>query len=181
MVQIIPIKSLSEYLCNGTLSDYLPVSCGVPHGSLRGPSFFIYMNNLEECELSLSALTYDDDTSLTLSANDPATFEQKLNKDLDGVQKWLKPNKLTLNVKKTKYMIIESHCRLRHLNGDLNVTVNSQQLTRVTNYRYLGIEVDEALGWQSHVDSICKKVSAGIGALKTYSFPGASANPTENV
>ena len=63
-------------------------------------------------------------------------------------------------------MIIGSHYRLRHLNGDLNVTANSQQLTRVTNYRYLGIEVDEALGWQSHVDTICKKVSAGIGALK---------------
>ena len=60
-------------------------------------------------------------------------------------------------------MIIGSHHLLRHLNGDLNVTVNSQQLTRVTNYRYLGIEVDEASGWQSHVDTVCKKVSAGIG------------------
>ena len=69
-------------------------------------------------------------------------------------------------IKKTKYMIIGSHYRLRNLNGDLNVTVNSQQLTRVTNYRYLGIEVDEALGWQSQVHIICKKVSAGIGALK---------------
>ena len=39
-------------------------------------------------------------------------------------------------------------------------------MTRVTNYRYLGIEVDEALGWQSQVDTICKKVSAAIGALK---------------
>ena len=85
---------------------------------------------------------------------------------MDEVQKWLKSNKLSLNVKKTKYTIIGSHHRLRHLNGDLNVTVNSQQLTRVTNYRYLGIEVDEALGWQSQVDTICKKVSAGIGALK---------------
>ena len=63
-------------------------------------------------------------------------------------------------------MIIGNHCGLSHLNGDLNVTVNSQQLTQVTNYRYLGIEVDEALRWQSHVDTICKKVSAGIGALK---------------
>ena len=34
------------------------------------------------------------------------------------------------------------------------------------NYRYLGIEVDEALGWQSQVDIICKNVSAGLGALK---------------
>ena len=116
--------------------------------------------------VSSSALMYADDTSLTLSAYDPTTLEEKLNKDLDEVQKWLKSNKLTLNVKKTKYMIIGSHYRLRHLNGDLNVTVNSQQLTRVTNYRYLGIEVDEALGWQSQEDIICTKVSAGIGALK---------------
>ena len=36
----------------------------------------------------------------------------------------------------------------------------------MTNYRYLGIEVDKALGWQSHVDTTRKKVSAGIGALK---------------
>ena len=34
----------------------------------------------------------------------------------------------------------------------------------------LGIEVDKALGWQSHVDIICKKVSAGIGALKHIRF-----------
>ena len=63
-------------------------------------------------------------------------------------------------------MIVGSHYQLRKLNGDLNVAVNSQQLTRVTNYRYLGIEVDEASGWQSQVDIISTKVSAGIGALK---------------
>ena len=47
---------------------------------------------------------YADDTSLTLSAYDPTTLEEKLNKDLEEVQKWLESNKLTLNVKKTKYM-----------------------------------------------------------------------------
>ena len=75
---------------------------------------------------------YADDTSLTLSTYDPTTLEEKLKKYLDEVQKWLKSNKLTLNVKKTKYMITGSHYQLRNLNGDLNVTVNSQQLTWVT-------------------------------------------------
>ena len=68
-------------------------------------------------------------------------------------------------------MIIGSHYRLRHLNGDLNVTVDSQQLTRVTNYRYLGIEVDKALGWQSQ----------RYRGLETHSFPGALPKPTRNV
>ena len=95
---------------NGTLSDYLPVSIVVGSHKVLLPCFctllLIYINDLQECELSSSALMYADDTSLTLSAYDPATFEEKLNKDLDEVQKWLKSNKLTLNVKKTKYMII---------------------------------------------------------------------------
>ena len=39
-------------------------------------------------------------------------------------------------------------------------------MTWVTNYRYLGIEVDKTLRWKSQVDTIRKKVFAGIGALK---------------
>ena len=66
-------------------------------------------------------------TALLEATNNCYLNIDKLNKDLDEVQKWLKS-------KKTKYMIIGSHYRLRHLNGDLNVIVNSQQLTRVTNY-----------------------------------------------
>ena len=38
---------------------------------------------------------------------------------------WLKSKKLTLNVKKTKQMIIGRHFRLRHLDGDLKFTVNN--------------------------------------------------------
>ena len=116
---------------------------------------------------------YADDTSLTLSNNDPVTLEEKLNEDINEVQKWLQSNKPTVNVKKTKYMNIGSHYRLRHLNEDLNVRVDSQQLMRAITYRYLGIEVDEALGWQCQVDMICKKVSTGLRGLKTYSYPGA--------
>ena len=89
-----------------------------------------------------------------------------INKDIDEVQKWLQSNKLTLNVKKTKYMIIGSHYRLRHLNKELGVRVDSQQLMRATTYRYLGIEASEALGLQCQVDTICKKVSVGLWVLK---------------
>ena len=33
-------------------------------------------------------------------------------------------------------------------------------------YKYLGVELDETLTWHSHIDSIIKKVSGGLRALK---------------
>ena len=53
------------------LLDYPPVSCGMLQGSLLGPLFLIYINDLQECELSSSPLMFADDTSRTLSAYDP--------------------------------------------------------------------------------------------------------------
>ena len=81
---------------------------------------------------------YADDMSLTFSADNRATLEEKLNEDINGVQKWLQSNKLTLNVKKTKYMIIGSHYRLRHLNEDLDIEVTNQQLMRATTLKISG-------------------------------------------
>lgn len=98
----------------------------------------IYINDPQECRLSSSVLMYADDMSLTFSADNRATLEEKLNEDINGVQKWLQSNKLTLNVKKTKYMIIGSHYRLRDLNEDLGIKVTNQQLMRATTLKISG-------------------------------------------
>ena len=54
-------RSQSTYV-NRTLSDYLPISCGVSQGSaVLGPLLFlIFINDLQECELSSSVLMYAD-------------------------------------------------------------------------------------------------------------------------
>ena len=54
-----------------------------------------YLDNL------LSLLMYANDTSLTFSADNYATLEEKLKEDINEVQKWLKSNKLTLSVLKS--------------------------------------------------------------------------------
>ena len=49
---------------------------------------------------------------------------------------------------------------------NFEINVNDQSLSRVGSYGYLGIEVDETLSWQIQVDTMVKKVSAGLGVLK---------------
>ena len=45
---------------------------------------------------------YVDDTTLTCSAENADTLQVEMNSDLSKIPTWLKVNKLTLNVKKTK-------------------------------------------------------------------------------
>ena len=35
-------------------------------------------------------------------------------------------------------------------------------------YKCLGIDLDENFFWDSHIDNIAKKVSAGLGAIRRF-------------
>ena len=89
----------------GNTPDFLPMTCGVPQGSLLGPMLFIlYINDLEKnLEISKVSL-HADDTALYIQARTQAGIMLELRLELSVVHEWLKPNKLTLNVDKTKYM-----------------------------------------------------------------------------
>ena len=70
------------------------------------------MNDLPSCGVFSKTRMYADDTTVTSAAEDPDTLQVKMNSDLNKIQTWLKVNKLTLNVKKTKYMLIGSRPKL---------------------------------------------------------------------
>ena len=115
---------------------------------------------------------YADDTCLTASTIDPEMLQFKLKHDLEVVRSWLHVNKLiTLNIKKTKYLIIASNYRLNQMKRNFEINVHDQSLSRVGSYGYLGIVVDETLSWQTQVDTMVRKVSAGLGvSKKVYDF-----------
>ena len=55
---------------------------------------------------------------------------ENINKDLDNILEWLNTNKLSLNVKKTKFMIF--HYRQRKIdNLNHNLKINSEPIERV--------------------------------------------------
>ena len=67
---------------------------------------------------------------------------------------------------KTKYMIVATQFRLKHLEHQFNIHVDCKPLSRDETYKYLGVEVDQSLTWSAHVDKIAKKISGGIGVLR---------------
>ena len=45
--------------------------------------------------------------------------------------------------------------------------IDEHFLVRAKTCKYLGIDLDENLSWDSHVDNIVKKVSAGFGGIRS--------------
>ena len=61
---------------NGTKSNTLGMSCGVPQGSVLGPLLFIiYTNNLPDCIENATAILFADDTTMYESASNIMYYE----------------------------------------------------------------------------------------------------------
>ena len=117
---------------------------------------------------------FADDTHLTFSAANIHGIDHSQNQDLENVSEWLAANKLTLNALKTEYMLIGSRQRIRTFKSSSILVINDGPIDRVEHVKSLGLDIDESLSWNKHIEIISKKTASGIGALKRMSpfFPG---------
>ena len=144
------------------------IKCGVPQGSIVGPLFFLlYINDLPQCLNKTKPRLFADDTNLTASGDSITDLETAVNSDLENLRKWLIANKLSLNVAKTEFMLIGSKTMIKK-NSDsrLNVFIENKQIKQVSECKTLGVIVDRHLSWKSNSENICKKITAGISAIR---------------
>ena len=63
---------------NGTLSDLMDVTSGVPQGSILGPLLFLlFMNDLSE-RITSSCILYADDVKIWGPSDNPVTLQKSL-------------------------------------------------------------------------------------------------------
>ncbi len=150
-----------KVVIEGEESGSVPVTSGVPQGSVLGPILFvIYINDLPDHIISQVRL-FADDTAvyITIRHEDDG---KTLQHDLDTLQVWEKNWDMHFN---------PSKCQILHISRTKSpvtssYTLHGQVLEAVASAKYLGATISNNLSWNQHITNITNKANSTLGFVK---------------
>ena len=96
----------SRPLVDTETSNTYDIEFGTPQGSCLGPLIFlIFCNDLQLHLDHMTCFQFADDTTLLFGHKNKYYMRYCIESDLETLQDWFNANKLTLNLKKTVYML----------------------------------------------------------------------------
>ena len=146
---------------DGEESESIPVTSGVPQGSVLGPILFlIYINDLSDGIFSKVRL-FADDTALYLTIegkDDGAALQQ----DLDRLSVWESMWDMEFNP--SKCQVVQVTGSRRPMNTIY--MLHGQVLEAVTSAKYLGVDIASTLSWNSHIDRVVGNANRSLGFIR---------------
>lgn len=147
----------------GSLSGTLPVTSGVPQGSILGPLLFlVYINDMPDA-VSSSILLFADDTKCLRSVPHSIHFSTVLQEDLDLLCLWSSNNLIAFN--KAKSAVLRFHAStnlpsapLYHVNGTYMLAVNT--------LRDLGVTMSSDISFSEHINCVVTKAYRMLALLR---------------
>ena len=150
---------------NNVYSSFLPITQGVPQGSVLGPLFYIiYANDLVKTFQNCNVAMYADDTMLYTANPNFDISVGKMQGDINSLAKWCKANGIAVNTEKSKLMVFGSTNVIGNL-PQFEITFLNEPMQMVSSYKYLGITLDSQLTYNLHVN---KMVSLAAGKIKQF-------------
>ena len=147
-------------------SSYTEVICGVPQGSILGPLLFIvYINDLAKVSELIKLILFADDSSTHAAHSELENLQSIMTTELEKIASWLTENKLTLNISKTKAMIICPRQKL-YDKKSVNIKLLGEKINLVSSLKFLGVIIDEHLTWNLHIQNLCGKISRSVGMMR---------------
>ena len=109
----------------------------------------------------LSFYLFADDTNIYFEASDLFTLQKVMNRELRKIKKWFAADKLALNIDKTIYIIF--HSPSRKLTEPFVLKFGRKKIFRTDHVKFLGILLDETLGWKPHLLELSRKLARSVG------------------
>ena len=167
---------------NGINSDMLPISTGVPQGSILGPLLFIiYINDLSHATTLFKFICFADDSNLLGNLQNAAVMTpagggicHTTNGELQKVADWMAVNKLSLNASKTRLMVFMYRQRQTPATeipvpllpeADCNLYLNGEKIKKVREFNFLGVTINQCLSWKPHTNILAAKIGKNVGIL----------------
>jgi hypothetical protein len=172
MVKEVALNWVQSYLTGNSppisIVHFLPLmlNCGIPQGSCLGPLLYlIYTNDLPYALAETQATIFADDTTMYAARQSVQQVQQAL----ENIREWVCQNKLVLNTKKTKVMLVCS-TRKRPKQHGIQLSLGGVQIEEVSETKLLGMQLDSCLSWPSQITNVTKfiKTACKIRRIAKY-------------
>ncbi len=144
-------------------SNSITLNVGAPQGCVLSPLLYsLYTHDCVSSHSSTSIIKFTDDTVVLglISNNDETAYLD----EVERLTSWCQDNCLSLNVSKTKELIVDF--RKRHLLPYTPLMISKTPVERVSSFKYLGVNISEDLTWTTHIQTQVKKARQRLYHLR---------------
>ncbi|KAI4901873.1 hypothetical protein NFI96_006975 [Prochilodus magdalenae] len=143
-------------------SSTTTLSTGAPQGCVLSPLLFTLLTH--DCAAMHSSnhiIKFADDTTVVglISKNDESAYREEVQRLTD----WCRTNNLSLNVDKTKEMVVDFR-RTRRDHSPLHIDGSTVEIVKST--KFLGVHLAEDLTWSLNTSTITKKAQQRLYFLR---------------